>query len=282
VLANSGVASILSLLHTYQLYQRGDEASCYPWPGDPLLVGLVANYAAMAADTFSSELGILSKSKPRLITSLSFREVPKGTNGGISLWGLFTGLLGSSVIAATTLLFIQFCPATMSSRAEGFQPLDLSKGGWSVQNRLYFFAGLAVWGLLGSVLDSLLGGWLQHSVVDTRSGLIIEGKGGKKVLLSSDRLDRARARERADLKAGAASIQKRPLPQAADDMAYQYDTTKSDGPSLGDAPPMRAVESGLGVLDNNQVNFLAALITSVGAIAVASWVWEIPFQTVIV
>lgn len=38
-----------------------------------------------------------------------------------------------------------------------------------------------MWGGLGSVLDSALGGWFQASVIDTRTGKVIEGTGGKKV-----------------------------------------------------------------------------------------------------
>jgi uncharacterized membrane protein len=61
VLANSGVATILILLHAYQLHQReqgripsrGTKPGCYAWKGDLLVVGIVANYAAVAADTFS-------------------------------------------------------------------------------------------------------------------------------------------------------------------------------------------------------------------------------------
>lgn len=37
------------------------------------------------------------------------------------------------------------------------------------------------WGALGSVLDSVLGGLLQASVVDKRTGKVVEGTGGKKV-----------------------------------------------------------------------------------------------------
>lgn len=40
---------------------------------------------------------------------------------------------------------------------------------------------MTLWGALGSVLDSVLGGLLQASVVDKRSGKVVEGSGGRKV-----------------------------------------------------------------------------------------------------
>ena len=36
-------------------------------------------------------------------------------------------------------------------------------------------------GTFGSLLDSALGGWLQASVVDVRTGKVVEGAGGQKV-----------------------------------------------------------------------------------------------------
>ena len=40
---------------------------------------------------------------------------------------------------------------------------------------------VTVWGGLGSLLDSALGGWFQASVIDGRTGKVVEGIGGKKV-----------------------------------------------------------------------------------------------------
>lgn len=123
-----------------------------------------SNYAAVAADTYSSELGILSTSNPRLITSLNLREVPPGTNGGVTVAGLGSGLLGSFSVALTSAIILPFCP-------------DRS----SIQHRALWTLYMTVWGLLGSVLDSVLGGLLQASVVDKRSGKVVEGSGGRKV-----------------------------------------------------------------------------------------------------
>jgi hypothetical protein len=63
----------------------------------------------------------------------------------------------------------------------------------------------------------------------------------------------------------------------------KYDArTKFRTPSFGDEKPSRVVESGsLGLLDNNDVNFLMALIMSLGAMGVASWFWEVPFSSIL-
>ncbi|KAH9207430.1 integral membrane protein DUF92-domain-containing protein [Leptodontidium sp. 2 PMI_412] len=290
VLANSGVASILTLLHAYQLYRRNEgvlprsSTDCYAWPGDLLVVGIVANYAAVAADTFSSELGILSKSKPRLITSWNLRQVPPGTNGGVTLHGLASGFLGSLVIVAASVALIPFCGPKL--------------GGWGLNARNRFAFAMAIWGGLGSVLDSFLGGWLQQSVVDTRTGRIVEGDGGKKVLVSKAVPNSMHYKKRAEVRAtllnegeGKDAV----LSQDATNTKVEnkldekmrgmnkYDAKKKwRTSSFGDEKPSRVVESGsIGILDNNEVNFLMALTMSLGAMGVASWFWDVPFSSIL-
>jgi len=290
VLANSGVASILCLLHAYQLHQRGPDTSnaCYSWPGDLLIVGIVANYAAVAADTFSSELGILSKSQPRLITSITFRKVPPGTNGGVTAYGLAAGLLGSLIIVTTSMAMIPFCPP--KSPTTGLRDIH----GWTLTDRNRFAFAMTLWGGLGSVLDSLLGGWLQQSVVDTRTGRIVEGEGGKRVLVSKKGVNSMHYKKRAEIKATLLSGEgKDAIPMqgtaAEDELDHKMgDMDKYDAkrkfrkPSFGDEKPSRIVESGsLSLLDNNEVNFLMALTISLGAMGVASWFWEIPFNSIL-
>lgn len=146
-----------------------------------------SNYAAVAADTFSSELGILSRSKPRLLTSWNFREVPPGTNGGVSLVGTLAGFLGAFVVALTSVILLPFCDVHDTAglgMISAFQPEYKSGSGWGWQGRMAWVVAITIWGGLGSVLDSALGGWLQASVIDTRTGKIIEGTGGKKVSLT--------------------------------------------------------------------------------------------------
>jgi uncharacterized membrane protein len=293
VFANSGVASILCLLHAYQLQQREQSVpstsstACYSWPGDLLIVGIVANYAAVAADTFSSELGILSKSQPRLITSINFRKVPPGTNGGVTAYGLAAGLLGSLIIVITSMALIPFCPPKPPITG----PRDVQ--GWNLSDRQRFTFAMTLWGALGSVLDSLLGGWLQQSVVDTRTGRIVEGEGGKRVLVSKAGPNSMHHKKRAQIKANlmngegkdAVPMQPTEIEEKLDekmDGMDKYDARKKfRKPSFGDEKPSRVVESGLSLLDNNEVNFLMALTMSLGAMAAAGWFWEIPFSSIL-
>ncbi len=261
--ANSLTASIFSLLHAYQLRSRQqalltspNEAGslCYAWGGDLLVIGIIANYACVAADTLSSELGILAKSEPRLITSLRLRKVPRGTNGGVTVTGLLAGLLGSITIVTAAMLFLPLCTDETAGRLGGGAP-------WSDDQRKTLILGLTVWGFLGSVVDSILGGLFQSSVKDIRSGKIVEGDGGIRVLVSEE----------------AAPVEVDTLGKAKADK-------KRQGKGKEDAhntKPSRVVENGWDLLDNNDVNFLMAFGMSLGAMVVASWYWQVPMSSIL-
>lgn len=73
----------------------------------------LGHFACCAGDVFASELGILSKSKPVLLTSFPPRTVPPGTNGGVSVLGTVASGLGGILIGivflATTLVWNAAC-----------------------------------------------------------------------------------------------------------------------------------------------------------------------------
>jgi uncharacterized membrane protein len=94
---------------------------------------------------------------------LNLREVPPGTNGGVTATGLGAGLLGSFIVSATSAAVLPFCASA------------------GLKDRALWTIAMTVWGALGSVLDSVLGGLLQASVVDKRTGKVVEGSGGRKV-----------------------------------------------------------------------------------------------------
>lgn len=119
------------------------------------------------------------------MTSWNFREVPPGTNGGITFWGTMAGFLGGLTIALTSVLLLPFCPVGLTSptgRLFGDNQPGLEGGsGWGLREKAAWVAAVTIWGGMGSLLDSALGGWFQASVIDARTGKVVEGSGGKKV-----------------------------------------------------------------------------------------------------
>lgn len=126
VLANGGAATIFAALHFFF------PESTLPW------MGFAASLAAVNADTWATELGVLNPHPPRMITNLK-KVVEKGTSGGISLTGTFASLLGSGLIALLTVLL---------------NPID------STPSTNYFLLITAA-GIAGSLFDSFLGATVQ-------------------------------------------------------------------------------------------------------------------------
>jgi uncharacterized protein (TIGR00297 family) len=96
VLANGAVATALSVWGT--LHPA-------PWPA----VAFAGAIAASTADTWATEIGLLSKAPPRLITAIWGRThtaVPRGTSGGITLLGAIAACAGSAVIAGSSSLWL--------------------------------------------------------------------------------------------------------------------------------------------------------------------------------
>lgn len=154
VLANSGVASFLCLLLLI-------------WPNDLIQFAIMAQYAAVTADTWSSELGILSKSPPYLITTM--QPCPKGTNGGVSLFGLGAATAGGLFIGIVCVL----CrPAVIV--------VDNS-----IVEQLGIVLLIGACGLMGSIVDSILGAVFQQSLVNTRTGQVLEVEGGYRLSIAT-------------------------------------------------------------------------------------------------
>ena len=161
VVANSLPASILILLDIY--FSKHSVSFSQGFTSKDLLpIGIIASYAAATADTLSSELGILSETSPILITQ-PWRQVPKGTNGGVTSAGLLAGFFGGALISLVSLFLVPFSPSA---------------------SKFMFFASITLAGFFGTVLDSLLGAVVQATVEDKSSGRVVEGENGKRVLVS--------------------------------------------------------------------------------------------------
>lgn len=118
VFLNGGLHAFLTLLIFYMV---AEIATIYPknkrkheqrneWNivgnGGPAVLAILLGFkiaffgavAAALADTLSSEIGILSKKKPVLITDLK-KEVEPGTDGGVTILGILAALAGAFLIA---------------------------------------------------------------------------------------------------------------------------------------------------------------------------------------
>ncbi len=123
VLGNGGVAGLFVLLHA------AFPQAAWTW------IGFAGALAAVNADTWATELGVLNPWRPRLITALR-KRVEKGTSGGVSPVGTLASLLAAALIGVLAALLA-------------------TKPSWS----LLWIAAAA--GLAGSLVDSLLGATLQ-------------------------------------------------------------------------------------------------------------------------
>lgn len=119
----------------------------------------IAHYACAAGDTWASEVGVLAASRPRLVTTFFIRAVPAGTNGGMSLLGTAASAAGGFFIG---LLFVLLSFL-----------VSIGKEGPPATQLPMVLLGLAC-GVLGSLIDSLLGATLQASYYSHRKGKIVK------------------------------------------------------------------------------------------------------------
>jgi uncharacterized protein (TIGR00297 family) len=108
-----------------------------------MLAAFLGVLATVNADTWATEIGVLSRRAPRLVTSL--KPVEKGRSGGITFLGNAASVAGA--------LFIGACAVVLSSL---FDPALLYAFGWQ---KMIIIA--AVCGSIGSVIDSIIGATIQ-------------------------------------------------------------------------------------------------------------------------
>ena len=130
VLANGGVAGLLVIA------QAVFPSAAFLW------AAAAGTLAAVNADTWATELGVLSRSEPRLLTT--GKPVEKGTSGAVSWGGTLAALAGAAVIGILALIVWPGDAGEMSIAAAA------SRLG------LITLAGLA-----GSFVDSWLGATVQ-------------------------------------------------------------------------------------------------------------------------
>ncbi len=133
VLANGGVATLCIALYLL----TGDTR----W-----WLAFVGAYAAANADTWSSEIGALSRVPPRHL--LTLRPLKAGDSGGVTLLGLLAGGAGSLLVAVVA--------------------------GWLASASPIQVAAVAIGGFGGALVDSLLGATIQAKYRCVGCGEVVE------------------------------------------------------------------------------------------------------------
>ena len=132
--ANGGVPALLALMAGLT---AGETRALFA-------IAYAAAVATAAADTCSSEIGKAYGRRTFLVTT--FRPVPPGTEGAVSLEGTLGGLFGGALVAAVGAAGGLYAPA------------------WAI--------AVAVAGLLGSIAESVIGtvaekrGWLDNDMLN--------------------------------------------------------------------------------------------------------------------
>jgi uncharacterized protein (TIGR00297 family) len=122
VAANGGLGAALVLVHTFF------PENTLVWPA------FAGAMAAVNADTWATELGVLGKKHPRLITT--WKTVERGASGGVSSVGFVAAAAGAGLVGMA---------------AAAFSETDL----------LLVFGIVLVGGFTGSLVDSALGATFQ-------------------------------------------------------------------------------------------------------------------------
>ncbi|XP_020080693.1 protein PGR-like isoform X2 [Ananas comosus] len=147
VLANSAIATVLVVV--VSAMTRGHGMCLDTKKSDvvtALIGGIIGHYACCNGDTWSSEIGILSKAQPLLVTN--FKIVRRGTNGAVTLDGLLAAAAAGFVVGLSyviTALLTAECASDVTWRQLLVIPIATAAG------------------LLGSLIDSFLGATLQYS-----------------------------------------------------------------------------------------------------------------------
>lgn len=149
--------------------------SCLGLLGDQLTLAYVAFFACCAGDTWASELGVLSKSNPRLIIK-PWKQVPPGTNGGISAVGLAASAAGGTLMGLIHGILV---PGGLSSMLPFNLPSMLGAISLSAFKREVLILSLVgfLGGFGGSLLDSLLGATIQVTYYDSEQKKIVKRAG---------------------------------------------------------------------------------------------------------
>lgn len=139
VIGNGGIALLMAVI------------------GNPY--GFLGSLSTAAADTLSSEIGVLSSRRPRLITT--FKRVQTGTDGAVSALGLASSVVGVLVIAVVAFVFCMY---------GGFGDIDVTK----------LMMVTVASGIFGCTIDSIVGATIERKGIfdNWKTNFVATGSGG--------------------------------------------------------------------------------------------------------
>ena len=149
VICNGGVAAFASVLYLVEVgcgerpidFARDFNASIFS-------MALLGSLACSSGDTWASEIGSVFSKNPRLVTT--WRQVPVGTNGGVTVVGTLASIVGGGVVGVAYYLSI-LAIMTYKMSLDKFPP----------QWPIVVTGVLGVF--LGSLIDSFIGAKFQYS-----------------------------------------------------------------------------------------------------------------------
>ena len=128
VMANGGVAAVMALASSFA---QGRTRSL-------LIAGFGGAVATATADTWATEIGSRSRSRPRSIVTR--RPTVPGASGGVTVAGLSASAVGAALIAG-----LASAPFTSTSRQASRRAVPIALGGFT-----------------GALVDSILGATVQE------------------------------------------------------------------------------------------------------------------------
>lgn len=139
VLANTGAAFLFAVIY-------------YFMPGQNPVIAYFVAIAACNADSWASEIGIMSRTAPFSI--ISFKPVQRGMSGGVTWLGLFSSACGAVFISGVYFVFMFLSVPFI--------------------NLLMACTVIALFGFAGSIFDSVLGAVFQPAYLDGSTGKLTE------------------------------------------------------------------------------------------------------------
>jgi uncharacterized protein (TIGR00297 family) len=138
-LANGGGGALIALAFVF-------------YPDAVMLAAYVGALATVNADTWATELGVLSARPPRLVTT--WRTVEPGTSGGVSVLGTLATLAGALYMGVVAAILI-----ALDGLFGG--PVNTLLGSGGILGGMSLLPPAVLGGLAGAFFDSLLGATVQ-------------------------------------------------------------------------------------------------------------------------